>query len=128
MKIPTLDEADVSGKTVLLRVDINSPLDPETGQILDDTRIRECAPTIKELSDKGAKVVILAHQGRPGDEDFARLEKHAKKMQEILGRPVKYVPEVLGPSAKEEIRKLKEGEILLLENIRFLAEENLPFL
>jgi phosphoglycerate kinase len=125
MQIPTLDQVDVRGKTVLLRVDINSPLDPETGEILDDTRMRECAPTIKELSDKGAKVVILAHQGRPGDEDFARLEKHAKKMQEVLGRPVKYVPEVLGPSAREEIRRLREGEILLLENVRFMAEEML---
>ena len=125
MQIPTLDQVDVRGKTVLLRVDINSPLDPETGEILDDTRMRECAPTIKELSDKGAKVVILAHQGRPGDEDFARLERHAKKLGEILGRPVRYVPDILGPAAKEEIRKLKEGEILLLENVRFLAEESL---
>jgi len=125
MQIPTLDQVDLRGKTVLLRVDINSPLDPETGEILDDTRMRECAPTIRELSDKGAKVVILAHQGRPGDEDFARLEKHAKKMREILGRPVKYVPEILGPSAKEEIRRLREGEVLLLENVRFLAEETL---
>jgi len=125
MQIPTLDQVDVHGKTVLLRVDINSPLDPKTGEILDDTRMRECAPTIRELSDKGAKVVILAHQGRPGDEDFARLEKHAKKLQEVLGKPVKYVPDILGPSAKEKIKRLKEGEILLLENIRFLAEETL---
>ncbi|MEM2674504.1 MAG: phosphoglycerate kinase, partial [Candidatus Hadarchaeales archaeon] len=66
MRIPTLDQVDVRGKTVLLRVDINSPLDPETGEILADTRMRECAPTILELSEKGAKVVILAHQGRPG--------------------------------------------------------------
>ncbi|MEM2282244.1 MAG: phosphoglycerate kinase [Candidatus Hadarchaeales archaeon] len=125
MRIPTLDQVDVRGKTVLLRVDINSPLDPETGEILDDTRMRECAPTILELSEKGAKVVILAHQGRPGDEDFARLEKHAQKMQAVLGKPVKYVPEILGPSAKEEIKRLRDGEILLLENVRFLGEETL---
>lgn len=125
MRIPTLDQVDVRGKTVLLRVDINSPLDPETGEILDDTRMRECAPTVLELSEKGAKVVILAHQGRPGDEDFARLEKHAQKMQAVLGKPVKYVPEILGPSAKEEIKRLRDGEILLLENVRFLGEETL---
>ncbi|MEM3011892.1 MAG: phosphoglycerate kinase [Candidatus Hadarchaeales archaeon] len=125
MSIPTLDQADVKGRTVLLRVDINSPLDPRTGDILEDSRMRESAPTIKELAEKGAKVVVLAHQGRPGDEDFTRLEKHARRMGEILGMPVRYVPDLLGPSAKEAIRGLKPGEILLLENVRFLAEESL---
>jgi len=125
MSLPTLDRVEVRGKTVLLRVDINSPLDPKTGEILEDSRIRECAPTIKELAGKGAKVVVLAHQGRPGDEDFSRLEKHAKRMEEILGMRVKYVPDLLGPSAKEAIKGLKEGEVLLLENVRFYAEESL---
>lgn len=123
--LPTLDQVEVRGKTVLLRVDVNSPLDPKTGEILDDSRMRECAPTVKELAEKEARVVVLAHQGRPGDEDFSRLEKHARRMEEILGRPVKYVPDLLGPSAKEAIRALKPGEILLLENVRFLAEESL---
>ncbi len=125
MQIPTLDEVSVRGKTVLVRVDINSPLDPKTGEILDDTRLRECAPTLKELSDKGARVVVIAHQGRPGDEDFARLEKHSVKLSQILGKPVRYVPDIIGPSAKAEIKSLKEGEILLLENVRFMAEEML---
>ncbi|MEM2874684.1 MAG: phosphoglycerate kinase [Candidatus Hadarchaeales archaeon] len=125
MRFPTLDDVDVKGKTVLLRVDINSPIDPSTGEILDDKRIRECAPTIRELASKGAKVVILAHQGRPGDEDFTTLEKHAKKMREATGLDVKYVEDVFGPSALSAIRSLKPGEVLLLENVRFCAEESL---
>ncbi len=125
MAIPTLDQAEVKGKTVLLRVDINSPLDPRTGDILEDSRMRECAPTIRELAEKGARVVVLAHQGRPGEEDFTRLEKHARRMGELLGMPLRYVPDLLGPSAKQAIRELKPGEVLLLENVRFHAEESL---
>ncbi|MEM2908204.1 MAG: phosphoglycerate kinase, partial [Candidatus Hadarchaeales archaeon] len=111
--------------TVLVRVDMNSPIDPRTGEILDDARIRECAPTIEELARKGAKVVVLAHQGRPGDEDFTTLERHAKKLEEVLGFPVKYIEDILGPAARESIRGLRSGEVLVLENIRFCAEENL---
>ncbi|MCD6248142.1 MAG: phosphoglycerate kinase [Hadesarchaea archaeon] len=123
MKFKTLDDVDVRGKKVLVRVDINSPLDPETGEILDDTRIRECSRTLKELLDKGAKLVILAHQGRPGSEDFTTLERHSKKLSEVLGREVKYVDDVFGSRAKEAIGELKEGEAILLENVRFYSEE-----
>lgn len=125
LEFPTLDDVDVTGKTVLVRVDMNSPIDPRTGEILDDARIRECAPTIEELARKGAKVVVLAHQGRPGDEDFTTLERHAKKLEEVLGFPVKYIEDILGPAARESIRGLRSGEVLVLENIRFCAEENL---
>ena len=125
MEFSTLDDADVSGKTVLVRVDINSPIDPKTGEILDDTRIRECVPTLKELSRKGAKVVVLAHQGRPGSEDFTTLEKHAKKLSGALGLEVKYVADVFGPSARKAIKSLKLGGVLLLENVRFCEEEAL---
>jgi phosphoglycerate kinase len=125
MPLPTLDRVEVKGKTVLLRVDVNSPLDPRTGEILEDSRMRECAPTLRELAEKGARVVVLAHQGRPGDEDFARLEKHAARLSQILGLPVRYVPDVLGPAAKEAVKALKPGEVLLLENVRFCAEESL---
>jgi phosphoglycerate kinase len=124
LKFPTLDDVDVSGKTVLVRVDINSPIDPKTGEIIDDTRIRECAPTIKELSEKGAKVVVLAHQGRPGDEDFTSLEKHSKKLSLVLGQIVIFVDNVFGQSAIKEIESLKPGEVLLLDNVRFCEEEN----
>ena len=125
MEFPTLDDADVLGKTVLVRVDINSPIDPKTGEILDDTRIQECAPTLKELSQKDAKVVVLAHQGRPGSEDFTTLEKHAKKLSGALELEVKYIADVFRPSARQAIKSMKPGEVLLLENVRFCDEESL---
>ena len=125
MEFPTLNDVDVKGKTVLVRVDINSPLDPNTGEILDDTRIRECAPTLKELAHKGAKVVVIAHQGRPGDKDFTSLEKHAKKLSEAVGLGVIYLPDVFGPYVRNSIKLMRPGEIMLLDNIRLLAEENL---
>lgn len=125
MEFPTLDDVDVTGKTVLVRVDMNSPIDPRTGEILDDARIRQCAPTIEELARKGAKVVVLAHQGRPGDEDFTTLERHAKKLGEVLGFPVKYIEDTIGPAARDSIKGLRPGEVLMLENVRFWAEENL---
>lgn len=125
MELPTLEEAEVKGKTVLVRVDINSPVDPRTGEILDDTRIKECAQTLKELAERGAKVVVLAHQGRPGEKDFTTLQPHARVLSKVLGFEVKYVDELLGPSARRAIRELREGEVLLLENVRFWAEESL---
>ena len=124
MKFLTLDDVDVSGKTVIVRPDFNVPIDPATGEILDDTRIREHAITIKELVEKGAKVVILAHQGRPGEPEFTEsLEKHAKALERALGRPVKYVHDLYGPEAKEAIKALKPGEVLVLKNVRTFPEE-----
>ncbi len=125
MEFPILDGVDVKGKTVLVRVDINSPLDPNTGEILDDTRIRECAPTLKELAQKGAKVVVMAHQGRPGDKDFTTLEKHAKKLSNAVGLKVIYLADVFGPMARNTIKLMHPSEILLLDNVRLCAEENL---
>jgi phosphoglycerate kinase len=120
----TLDDLEVKDKTVLVRVDINSPLDPVSKEILDDTRIRECAPTIKELVKKGAKVVVLAHQGRPKSEDFVPLEQHAKKLEQSLGIGVRYVNDVIGEKAQQFINSLKSGEVMLLDNVRFIPEEN----
>ena len=118
-RILTLDDVDVKGKIVLLRVDFNSPVDPQTKKILDDTRIKAHAETtIKELSEKGAKIVILAHQGRPGDPDFISLEQHTKRLGEILGKPVRYVDDLYGEKAKRAIRELKPGEIIVLKNTR----------
>ena len=125
LEFPTLDEANVKGKTVLVRVDINSPIDPKTGEILDDTRMRECVPTLNELVHKGAKVVLLAHQGRPGDADFTTLEKHAARLGHVLGMQVRYIDDILGPAARSAIKTMRPCEILLLENIRFCAEEGL---
>jgi phosphoglycerate kinase len=123
-KILTMDDYDFRGKTALVRVDFNSPIDPKTKKILDDTRIKAHGEsTIKELSQKGAKVVILAHQGRPGDPDFTPLREHAQILGKILGKPVKYVDDVYGEKAQRAIKELKNGEILVLENVRTFPDE-----
>ena len=119
----TMDDVDFSGKTVLVRVDFNSPVDPETKRILDDTRIRAHLETVRELSEKGAKVVILAHQGRPGDPDFIPLKQHAEILSNLLGKPVRYVEDVFGNEAKTAIKELKFGDILVLGNVRKFAGE-----
>lgn len=121
----TIDDFEIEGKTVLIRIDINSPVDPSTGTILDDTRERLHSETLKELSKKGAKTVILAHQSRPGKTDFTTLKQHAEVLTDILGVHVKYVDSIFSIRAKKAIRELKDGEILLLENVRFFSEETL---
>jgi phosphoglycerate kinase len=126
--ILTMDDFDFRGKTVLCRLDLNSPLDPKTKKILDDSRIREHAKTVKELSDKEAKVVILAHQGDPSIPDqFAPLKQHAKILTELTGREVQYIDDTYGPAAREAIRRLGKGEILLLENTRYFSEDTRLF-
>jgi phosphoglycerate kinase len=123
-KFHTLKDIDVKGKTVLVRVDLNCPIEPESKEFLDDRRIKKHAETVNELVKSGAKVVLLAHQGRPGSEfDFTTLEKHAKQLSKYVDIEVKYVPDIIGPAAKEAIRNLKAGEVILLENVRFLSEE-----
>lgn len=123
-KFLTLDDFDLKNKTVLLRVDFNSPLDPETKKIINDKRIRAHAnTTIKELIEKGAKTVILAHQGRPGDADFTSLNEHAELLGKALNMSVKYVDDVLGQDAQSAIKDLKIGEVLLLGNVRGLPSE-----
>jgi len=123
-KILTVDDFDFEGKTTLIRVDFNSPIDPETKKVLDDTRIKAHGETtIKELAQKGAKVVILAHQGRPGDPDFTPLKQHAEILGKILGRPIKYVDDVFGEKTQKAIKELKNGEILVLENVRTYPDE-----
>lgn len=120
----TLDDVKVKDKTVLVRVDFNTPVYPESKKVLDDSRIRAHGETtIKELSAKGAKVVVLAHQGRRGDPDFIPLKQHAELLGKILDNPVKYVDDVFGENAKTAIRSLKSGEILMLENVRMFAGE-----
>ena len=121
----TIDDFDIEDKTVLVRIDINSPVDPDSGLILDDTRLKLHAQTVKELSNKGAKVVLLAHQSRPGKDDFTTLSQHADALSDILNLRVKYVDSLFSNSAKEAIEDLKSHEILLLENARFFSEESL---
>jgi len=118
----TLDDVDVTGKTVLVRVDINSPLDPKSGRILSDARIREHLATLRDLRE--AKVALLAHQGRPGKADCVPLESHAERMASLLGRPVRYIDSLVGSTARDAIRGLKPGEVVVLENTRFYAEED----
>lgn len=122
--LPTLDNIDVSGKKVLLRVDFNSPVGAEE-ELLDDSRIKAHIPTIRELLERSAAVVIVSHQGRPGESDFITLEPHAAKLSAILGKSVQFVEDVMGPEARRRIKNLKPGEVLLLDNVRFLAEENI---
>jgi phosphoglycerate kinase len=119
----TLDDVVTSGKTVFVRVDINSPLDPKTKQIIDDTRIRMTRDTLESLND--AKVVVGSHQGRPGDEDFTSLEPHAKLLQKHVTQRVSFVEDTIGPEARQQIRNLKAGEILVLDNLRLCSEENI---
>lgn len=119
----TIDDFDLEDKTVLVRVDINSPVDPNTGLILDDTRIKLHAGTIKELSNKGAKTVVLAHQSRPGKKDFTTLEQHAGSLSRILNHEVEYVDDIFGSNARGAISRMQKGDIVLLENVRFYSEE-----
>ncbi len=123
-KLLTMDDFNFKGKTVIVRVDFNSPVDPETKKILDDARIRAHGETtIKELVEKGAKVVILAHQGRKGEPDFIPTKQHAEILSKVLGKPVKYVDDLFGEKAKRAIKELKEGEVLVLENVRTYPNE-----
>ena len=119
----TLDDFDLADKTVLLRVDFNMPLDKNTLDILDTTRIERALPTIKELIENNAKTVILAHQGRQGSWDFINLEKHTKAIEKLLGKEVKFVDDVFGEKAKNAIKNLQNGEVLLLDNVRKFDRE-----
>ncbi len=119
----TLDDVETAGKRVFLRVDINVPLDPSTHEILDDTRIRAIARTLNELED--ARVVLGSHQSRPGKDDFTSLEPHANELGRYCTQQVTFVDDVLGPHALQKITKVRPGEILVLDNLRFCAEENI---
>ncbi len=119
----TLDDVDVKDKTVLLRIDVNVPYDPGTGKISDSDRLRNHAKTVRELADKGAKLVVLAHQGRAGDPDFIHLDQHAKLLEKHMGKKIRFVDDIIGEKAKKEIKSVRPGQILLLDNVRFLEDE-----
>ncbi|MDD2439072.1 MAG: phosphoglycerate kinase [Methanosarcinaceae archaeon] len=119
----TIDDFDLDGKTILVRVDLNSPMDPE-GNILDDMRIRSHVATLKDLEN--SKVVLLAHQSRPGKKDFTTMKPHAKLMSKHLGREVRYVDDIFGTYAKIQIASMEDGDVIMLENVRFYSEETLP--
>ena len=119
----TLDDVETRDKRVFLRVDINVPLDPSTHLILDDTRIRAISETLSQLED--ARVVLGSHQSRPGKDDFTTLEPHAQALAHYCKQEVSFVDDVLGPQARQRISKVESGEILVLDNLRFCAEENI---
>ena len=123
-KYKTLDDFDVKNKVVLVRVDFNSEIDPATKKVTSDVRIKAHAEsTLKELAEKGAKTVVLAHQGRKGDPDYTPLKEHAAILGKILKCPVKYVDDLFGEKAKTAIKNLQGGEILVLENVRSWDKE-----
>lgn len=104
---------------------MNCPIDPATLKIIETSRIRESTESLKDL--EGAKVVIASHQGRVGNKDYTSMENHAKVMEEILGRKVKYVEDVIGSDAQREIKNMKDGDVIVLDNLRLCAEENYEF-
>jgi phosphoglycerate kinase len=123
MTIGTIRELGAEKKTVLLRLDLNSPIDPASNLILDDKRFREHIPTIRALAT--SRVVIVTHQSRPGKKDFTTLEAHAEKLEQLLGTPVMYVDSIFGKHARDAVHAMNVGDIVMLENVRFNAEENL---
>lgn len=122
--INTLDDFSLEGKTVLCRVDINQPVDKASNTLKDTTRIEKCIPTLKELSDGGAKVVVLAHQG--GDleyKNYYTTQPHSLVLSQLLDRKVEFIDDVCGPYARNRIKEMSDGDIILLDNVRFMAEE-----
>ena len=118
----TLDQVDVKGKRVLLRVDLNVPM--ENGRVTDATRLERIVPTITEISDKGGKVILLAHFGRPKGRDLKEsLQPVAKELSQILNRPVAFAQDCIGEPAEKAVAAMKDGDILCLENTRFHKEE-----
>jgi len=121
----TIDDIPMDGKTVLVRVDINTPIDPHTQDLMELNRIKEASVTIKSLPN--SKVVIASHQGRVGRPDYVSLIRHCKAMSEVLGKRIRLVEDVFGEAACEAVKSLHPGDVLMLENLRFAAEENFEF-
>mgnify|MGYP006412271751 FL=1 len=120
-RVLTLDNVNVEGKTVIVRVDINSPMAPATNTFLDDTRIKAIIPTLNRLSK--AKVIILAHQSRPGKDDFTSTLGHSRELGRLLGRQIKWVDDIYGSKAMDAIEQLQDGQILMLNNVRMDEQE-----
>ncbi|HJW88063.1 MAG TPA: phosphoglycerate kinase [Dehalococcoidia bacterium] len=118
-------DIDAAGKRVLVRVDYNVPLDPGTGEITDDMRLRASLPTLEHLINAGARVILLSHLGRPEGKVVAglSLKPVARRLSQLLKRPVALAPDCVGPKVKAMVAHLGEGEVLLLENVRFHPEE-----
>ncbi|MBR2009278.1 MAG: phosphoglycerate kinase [Peptococcaceae bacterium] len=121
----SMQDIELTGKRVLVRVDFNVPRNKTTGEITNDVRIQAGAPTIKYLADQGAKVIVMTHMGRPkGDIDpILRLDKVAERLAEIIGQPVKKLDAVVGPEVEAAVAAMQNGDVIMLENVRFLPGE-----
>jgi phosphoglycerate kinase len=119
----TIQDLELRGKRVFIRVDFNVPL--KDGVVTDDTRIRETLPTLKLAIEKGGRLVLASHLGRPkgGPDPKYSLKPAAKKLEELLGKPVAFAADCVGPEAEEKSKALKDGDVLVLENVRFHPEE-----
>lgn len=123
-KIRSMDDFNYENKTVILRVDINSPINPETKKIMSDNRIKKSIPTIKYLLERKVKVAILAHQGDTLDyHNLIPLNEHAERLSSLLGQEIRYIDDVCGPAAQDAVKSLNPGEAVLLGNLRYLSEE-----
>ncbi|MEM2760926.1 MAG: phosphoglycerate kinase, partial [Nitrososphaerales archaeon] len=125
MRILTLDDLDTTSKTIFLRVDMNVPIHPQKLDIIEASRINEASVTIRDLNN--AKVVVGSHQGRVGRYDYIGMQQHAVVLEKILGKRVDYVEDVIGPEARRRILAMNDGDVLILDNLRFCAEENYEF-
>ena len=122
--LKTIDQLDASGKRVVMRVDFNVPV--KDGVVTDDTRIKAALPTIKHLLEQGARLVLMSHRGRPSGEGFEEefsLRPAALRLSELLGSPVVFAADVVGPDAQAKAASLKDGQVLLIENLRFDKRE-----
>jgi len=124
-RILTMDNLELDGKKVFVRVDINTPVNPATGELLELSRIEEAAITIRDLANSA--VIVASHQGRVGRYDYISMEKHARALTKALGKEVRFVEDVFGEAAKAAIDTAKPGDVLMLDNLRFTAEENMEF-
>lgn len=120
-KFFTLDQFDLEGKRVFLRIDVNSPINPINGEVMGLSRFVSHLPTINELHN--TKLVIVAHQSRPGKDDFTSLRAHAEQLEKLTGRRIEFVDSLFGSFARGKIRAMNEGDIIMLENTRFYSEE-----
>lgn len=115
----TMNDIDVQGKRVFVRVDFNVPM--ENGAVVDDTRIRAAIPTIQQLSEKGAKVILASHLGRPKGEvkEDMRLTAVGERLSQLMNKPVKKLDESIGELVEKTVNEMQNGDIVLLENVRF---------
>lgn len=124
LKVKSIKDCSFKGKTVIFRPDINSPIDAKTKKIVNTNRIEKTVPTLKYLLDQGARVALIAHQGDTLDyENLIPLREHAEKLSTLMGKTIAYIDDVCGPAAQTAVKNLKDGEAIILGNLRYLTEE-----